>query len=211
MALTIRLEQEQDRGTVEALTREAFWNLYVPGASEHLVLHNLRGSDGFIHDLDFVAELDGMLVGNIVYTRSNILDASGRRHGVATFGPVSVLPVWQNRGIGSALIRHSLAAAAALGHTAVVIYGHPEYYGRFGFVGGKQYGIAASDGRYMKALLAKELHNGALQDVSGRFIEDPAFAVTESALEAFDAQFPHKEKAETDSQKAFAILASALA
>ena len=69
MNLIIRHEQKNEYRTVEELIREAFWNLYVPGCSEHFCLHNMRDSSDFIPELDFVAELDGKIIGNIVYTR----------------------------------------------------------------------------------------------------------------------------------------------
>ena len=211
MALEIRLEREEDHNAVEELTREAFWNVYVPGASEHFILHNLRKTEAFIRELDFVAIKDGMLAGNIVYTRSMIKDPEGTAHEMVTFGPLSVLPALQRQGVGAALLRHSQTAAAGMGFKATVIYGHPEYYGKFGFTSGKAYGICSADGRYLKALQVKEHYKGALRGISGRFFEDPVFAFTETALEAFDARFPHKEKAVTETQKEFVRLSNALA
>ena len=35
--LVVRLEQKDDYREVENLTREAFWDVYRPGCSEHLV------------------------------------------------------------------------------------------------------------------------------------------------------------------------------
>lgn len=48
MKITIRQEEEKDYAYVENMTREAFWDVYQPGASEHFVLHKLRKSDCFI-------------------------------------------------------------------------------------------------------------------------------------------------------------------
>jgi hypothetical protein len=55
MEIELRPEEEKDFETVENLTREAFWNFYVPGCDEHLLIHNLRKSKDFIRELDFVA------------------------------------------------------------------------------------------------------------------------------------------------------------
>ena len=211
MTLEIRPERKDEYEAVEELTREAFWNLHVPGASEHFLLHNLRNSEAFIDELDFVAIKDGKLAGSIVYSRSLIEDASGAAHEVITFGPLSVLPAMQGRGIGAALVRHSQAIAAGMGYKATVIYGHPDYYARFGFVRGKEYGICAADGRYLKALLAREHFAGALRGIKGKLREDSAFAFDEAALAAFDARFAPKEKAVTETQKEFAVLSNAVA
>ena len=68
--LTIRLETEKDYRAVEELTREAFWNVYKPGADEHYYVHQMRKLPDFIPELAFVLELDGKIVGNIMYTRA---------------------------------------------------------------------------------------------------------------------------------------------
>ena len=69
MNMIIRNEKEEDYRAVEELTREAFWNLYVPGCAEHFVLHSLRNSRDFIPELDFIAEKEGQIVGQIAYSR----------------------------------------------------------------------------------------------------------------------------------------------
>ena len=211
MPMDIRLEREDERQAVEELTRDAFWDLYAPGASEHCIVHALRQSKAFIPELNSVAVKDGRVVGHIMYTRSIVRDALGTAHDVTSFGPLSVLPALQGRGIGSALIRHTQKLAADMGFRATVIYGHPDYYGRFDFVCGKRHGICAGDGRFLKALLVREHYAGALRDISGAFYEDSAFSVAPADLEAFDARFPFREKTVTESQKEFALLASALA
>ena len=49
--LTIRLETEKDYKAVEELTREAFWNVYKPGADEHYFVHMMRNHPDFIPEL----------------------------------------------------------------------------------------------------------------------------------------------------------------
>ncbi len=67
----------------------------------------MRKADSFIAELDIVAQVNGKIVGNIVYTKAKILDDSGVNHNVITFGPISVLPAFQGKGIGSNLIEHT--------------------------------------------------------------------------------------------------------
>ena len=59
----IRLETSKDHTEVEYLVRESFWNVYRPGCLEHYVLHCLRNDPAFIHELDFVMERDGVIIG----------------------------------------------------------------------------------------------------------------------------------------------------
>ena len=51
--LTIRLETEKDYRAVEELTREAFWNVYKPGADEHYYVNQMRNHPAFIPSLAF--------------------------------------------------------------------------------------------------------------------------------------------------------------
>jgi putative acetyltransferase len=208
MNMIIRNEKEQDRRVVEELTREAFWNLYVPGCTEHYVLHNLRKSRDFIPELDFVAEREGQILGNIVYSRGIIKTQQGAEKEVICFGPVSVLPAFQKQGIGSALINHTIDLAKAMKYPAIFIYGDPRYYSRFGFRCAEKYDIKTADGKFAVALLALELKQGALSNMAGRFFESPAFESDPEKFAEFEAQFPDKEKAEKDSQLEFKVLAS---
>lgn len=208
-ALILRGAKPGDFRATEELTRAAFWNRYAPGCVEHYLLNILRGAPAFIPALDLVAELDGRVAGSIVYTKAQILPAGGCPYDVICFGPVAVRPECQNKGVGAALIRHSLARARALGHRAVFIYGDPGYYARFGFVAAEGYGIGSADGMYADALQALELVPGALAGIAGRFVEDAVFEIDEAAAQAFDEGFPPWElRADTPSQQKFRALAS---
>ena len=206
--LTIRNEQKEDYRTVEQLVREAFWNLYVPGCNEHFILHNLRRSNDFVPELDFVAQREGQIVGQIVYTRGIIKREGAEDKEVIAFGPVSVLPVFRRRGIGSALITHTIALARDMAYPAICIYGDPRYYSRFGFRCAEKYDIKTADDKFAVALQVLELRQGALSNVFGRFIESAAFAVDETEFAQYDSTFPSKEKKETESQREFRLLAS---
>lgn len=208
MDLIIRNEQISEYRTVEELTREAFWNVNFPGCVEHYCLHNMRGSSDFIPELDFVAELNGRPVGNIVYTHGKIINNRGETHKVISFGPISVLPPYQRQGIGSALIKYSLDKAKSLGFIAIFIYGDPRYYHRFGFRCAERYDVTTSEGKYAVALLAMELIPGALREISGRFIESEVYKVDEKDFQKYENTFSPKDKAVTESQAEFKILAS---
>ena len=208
MDIKLRNEKKNDYRVVEELTREAFWNLYVPGCSEHLVLHNLRQHPDFIPELDFVAEKEGKIVGHIVYSRGTLIDPQGSKKEVVGFGPVSVLPSLQKQGIGSLLINHTINLARGMGYPAIFIYGDPRYYSRFGFHCAEKYDIKTADGYYAVALQALELKTGALNSLTGRFMESGAYTVDETRLAEFEVTFPHKEKTETESQREFRVLAS---
>lgn len=182
------------------ITREAFWNVYKPGCDEHLVLHKLRESTSYIADLDLVALDDDRLVGHIISTRARVVAADHSSHEVLCLGPVSVLPQLQKSGVGSKLIWHTLNLAREAAYRGVILFGNPEYYHRFGFVNAEQYHITTKDGQNFEPFMALELQPSSLSEVSGKFFEDPFFIVEDAELEAFEKQFPYKEKLVTDTQ-----------
>lgn len=198
--ITLRPETERDYRAVEQLTRDAFWDIYKPGCDEHLLAHKLRGAKAFLHELDYVAEQDGRIVGNIMYSAARVVDDNGYARPVLVFGPLSVLPACQGQGIGSALVWHTLDIAQKAGHPAVIIFGNPDFYHRFGFKSADQFGITTRDGANFDAFMALPLYEGALNGITGRFYEDDIFQVDPLELAEFDKVFPYREKHVTDTQ-----------
>ena len=94
----IRKETKADYETVEALIRRSFYNLYIPGCVEHYLVRRMRNHEDFIRELDFVIELEGEIIGNIMYTKSRLTDESGREKEIVTFGPVCIAPEYQRKG-----------------------------------------------------------------------------------------------------------------
>lgn len=204
MNITIRREQPDDYRTTEEVTREAFWNLYCPGANEHYLVHTLRKHPDFMPDLSFVIELDGRLVGSIFYTRSKVVQENSGGVDVVSFGPVSIHPDFHRKGLGRALITHSIQAAKDSGQRAIIIGGFRYHYEPYGFVGAKKYGIAMPDGKYYTGIMALPLFEGALDDAQGQVHFSAALYPDESGLDAYDATFPEKERRVLPCQEKFA-------
>ncbi len=194
MKISIRLENDNDFKNVENMTREAFWDLYKSGCEEHLIVHKIRTTNSFIKELDFVACDKEKIVGNIIYSKAKVINDNNEEFEVLCMGPLSVLPSYQSQGIGTLLMKHSIQAAKTLGYNAVVIFGNPNYYHRFGFENAKRYNIQTSQGDNFEAFMALELYEGSLEGISGRFYPDPVFEIDKNELTIFDKQFPYKEK-----------------
>lgn len=85
-------------------------------------------------------------------------------------GPLAVDASCRSLGIGAALMKHTLAAAAARGHGAVILRGDPAYYGRFGFTAGKTGELTLPGPFEPERLLAVELRDGALDGAHGMIV-----------------------------------------
>lgn len=191
--LLLRPEAKSDYRTVEELTRDAFWDVFQPGCDEHLVLHLLRNHPDFIPALSFVAEQNSEIVGHVAYSHAAIVQADGTRLPVVTPGPLSVRPDCKKTGVGTALMRHTLARAREMRAVGVVLCGWPDYYPRFGFRPAGDFGITDRDGHSPVHLQALPLAADTLP--AGVFAESEVFfAVTPARLDAFDASFPPREK-----------------
>jgi putative acetyltransferase len=80
--------------------------------------------------ISLVAEAGGKVVGHIAFSPATIADGSLNWYGL---GPISVLPAYQQQGIGKALMREGLLRLKAVGAKGCVLAGDPGYYERFGF------------------------------------------------------------------------------
>ena len=195
--ITIRPETESDDRAVENLTREAFWNVYRPGCMEHYVLHCYRDDPAFVPELDLVMELDGTLIGHIMYARSEIACSDGRALPIMTFGPISIAPEYKRQGYGKCLLDYSMEKAKEMGAGALAITGNILFYGKSGFVPAKSKGIRYADDPDASYLLIKELTPGFLSGISGTYKDPEGYFVCErdpDGFAQFEATFPEKEK-----------------
>ena len=211
IAIRIENETQGDFEEVEALTRKAFWNVNVPGCEEHYLAHILREHEDFIPELDFVAKTaDGNIVGNVMYTKAKLIGEAGKEMQVLTFGPLSVHPDYQRRGIGKRLLEHSFQKAEALGYGVIVIFGDPGNYVARGFQSCQKFRVSATDGKYPAAMLVKELREGVLGCGKWVYRESSAYAYDNADAAEFDRRFEPVKKEWQPSQEIFYILSHAV-
>jgi putative acetyltransferase len=124
----IRDERPEDAAAIASLARAAFRNLPFSG-NEAEIVERLR-ADGDL-TVSLVAEnLDHAIVGHVAFSSVAISDGSMGWYGL---GPISVIPLRQRAGIGSALAEAGLARLRRLGAAGCVVLGDPKYYTRLGF------------------------------------------------------------------------------
>jgi len=207
--IMIRNEQKEDWDIVEKITREAFYNLYVPGCVEHYLVHIMREHEDFIPELDFVIERNGDVIGNIMYTKAKLIDENGNEKEILTFGPVSVHPAYQRMGYGKMLMEHSFQTAIQLGYDTIVIFGSPSNYVSRGFKCCKKYNVCIENGKYPAAMMVKELIPHALDSHTWSYHDSPVMAISEEEAERYDATLEPMEKKYLPSQDEFYIMSQA--
>lgn len=204
--IKIRNERKEDYETVEKMTRAAFYNLYVPGCVEHYLVHIMRKHEDFIPELDFVLELDGRIIGNIMYTKAGLVDEAGKRKEVLTFGPVCIAPGYQRMGYGKLLLEHSFQKAVELGYEAIVIFGSPANYISRGFQSCKKYNVCIENGKYPAAMMVKELIPHVLSGHKWIYQDSPVMAISEEEAQRYDDTLEKMEKKYQPSQDEFYII-----
>lgn len=193
----IRLETENDRRENEFLVREAFWNVYKPGCSEHYVLHVLRDDPAFVKELNFVMVQNGRLIGQNIFVRTVINADDGRVVDVLTMGPICITPDLQRMGLGRKLLDFTVEKARSMGFGAVLFEGNINFYGKSGFDYAEKFGIRyhdLPDGADQSFFLCKELKEGYLDGVTGVYQTPQGYYVPDDEMEEFDKNFPPKQK-----------------
>ena len=194
---TIRLEKQEDYRETENLVREAFWNIYRPGCSEHYVIHVLRDDPAFVKELDFVMEKNGRLIGQNMFMKTVIEADDGRAISVLTMGPIGITPPLKRKGYGKILLDYSLEKAAELGFGAVLYEGNIGFYGKSGFDYASRFGIRYHDlpeDADSSFFLCRELIPGYLDGITGVYQTPQGYYVDDADVEEFDRAFPHKVK-----------------
>lgn len=192
----IREERESDYYETELTVKRAFWNLHVPGCNEHYLDHLIRKSKDYLPELSRVAEVDGKVVGEILYVMSYVMDGD-KKTDVLTFGPLCVDPEYQNLGIGGRLLEETMEIARQKGYKAIIIYGGPYYYPRHGFKTCDNFGITTPDGENFDPFMGIELVKDGLKDVKGKFYEADVYEECNSNTEKsdeYDKKFPYMIK-----------------
>jgi putative acetyltransferase len=140
--MEIRRERAADRAAIRAVHNTAFGAGGDQDVVEARLVDQLRASRWWLPRFSLVALSDQGLVGHVVASRATLEPVGMPALGL---GPLGVIPAWQGRGVGSALMHAVLAAAEARDETLVGLVGDPDFYRRFGFRAAFQYRIQAPD------------------------------------------------------------------
>ena len=126
--IVIRDEMESDAAVITQVTVAAFETMEISNHTEQFIIEALRSAR--VLTLSLVAEVEGRVVGHIAFSPVAISDGTKNWYGL---GPISVLPEYQRRGIGKALMQEGLSQLKELNAKGCCLVGHPQYYRKFGF------------------------------------------------------------------------------
>ncbi len=126
--IVIRNETDADISAITEVTVAAFKTLEISNHTEQFIIEALRAAKALTVSL--VAELDGRVIGHVAFSPVTISDGTRDWYGL---GPVSVLPEYQRRSVGKALIREGLSRLKDLDAKGCCLVGHPDYYKKIGF------------------------------------------------------------------------------
>jgi putative acetyltransferase len=167
--MDIRCESSADYAAIAEVNILAFGQ-----ENEARMIEEIRCSQGYIPELSLVAEVDGTIVGHILFSYIDLIDQESLK--VLALAPLAVIPQFQRRGIGSALVQAGLEKANAIKEALVIVLGHPHFYTRFGFQPSVNYKITSPFQVPEDVFMVKPLQSYQ-EKYQGKVIYPPAFLV----------------------------------
>ena len=165
----IRQETAADHKAVYEVVKTALATAEHSDGNEQNLVNALRNSAAFLPELSLVAVVGSKIVGHILYTKVDIGGTTA-----LALAPLSVLPRFQQQGIGKALMQTGHDIARELGFSYSVVLGSPDYYPKAGYTPADRFGIVppfdVPDGHYMALKL-----NPHAPHCQGTVKYDPAF------------------------------------
>jgi len=161
MDVMIRSEKGNDFSEIKIINDLAFKQ-----TNEGLMVEKIRKNKEYIPELSLVAIVDKKIVGHILFFPVKIINDS-KINICLSLAPVAVHPDFQNRGIGSKLVKEGLKKSLEMRYSSVIVVGHPNYYPRFGFKPASLWNIRLAIEVPDEVFMAVELTNDSLKDCSG--------------------------------------------
>ena len=164
--MNIRAETDKDKTAIYNINQSIFET-----STEADLVDKLRVQAN--PTISLVAEEGGKILGHILFTPVSLTNHKELK--IMGLAPMAVLPEYQRKGIGAALVRAGLDQCKKIGFGAVVVLGHKSYYPRFGFFPAIRFGFSCEYDVPEDAFMCIELQKDYLQGVTGKISYHPAF------------------------------------
>ncbi len=156
--ISILKERPEDVEAVRRINEMAFCR-----EAEADVVDKLRESCPGL--LSLVASQGEEVIGHLLFSpatieEDKILEGMG-------LAPLAVLPEFQGKGVGSALVRAGIGMLKEMGCPFIIVLGHPGYYPRFGFQKASDMGIRCQWEVPDEAFMILILDQKAMMGISG--------------------------------------------
>lgn len=158
--MKIRQEQKSDHKKVYEINKQAFNQ-----EDESKLIEKIRVGENFVPELSLVAELDGEIVGHILFSKIKIVGKA--EYESLALAPMAVVPELQKQGIGGELVKAGLEIVRKLGFESVIVLGHKDYYPKFGFEKASKWGVKCPFEVPDEAFMAIELVEDSLKGKAG--------------------------------------------
>jgi predicted N-acetyltransferase YhbS len=178
MEISIRPEEPKDYDTIAEVIKAAFKKEPKSDHDEQDLVARLRKTDDYLNELSLVAfdddDKNDKLIGHIMVSKSKIIDKD-QEHLSLTLAPLSILPDYQKKGVGTKLVIEAILLAKQAGYESMNVLGQPDYYPKFNFKPAQDFNIKVDFKTPKNALMVLELQDNALKNVSGTIKYSPAF------------------------------------
>lgn len=136
--MIIRKEKKEDYNKIKELVYNSFKMAKHSDGKEHILVEKLRSGYSYINELSLVAEIDGNIVGYIMFTKAYV-----DKYEVLVLAPLAVSEDFQKKGIGSKLVIKAHKIAKDLGYKYSFVLGDPLYYSKFNYIKACNIGVIA--------------------------------------------------------------------
>ena len=167
--MVIARERKEDFDELYAFIKTAFSTAEVADGNEQEFVNAIRNSENYIPELTLTAKEKGEIIGFIMLSKTELL-LDGKKSAALNLGPVAVKRELRGKGVGSALMRESLARAKELGWESVFLAGNPKFYSRFSFFPAADYGVKCNvpvPEELLPNIMVLELKAGEIADKRG--------------------------------------------
>ena len=156
--MLLRFEKKEDIKGIHSVHVESFET-----DQEAKLVDDLRLGD--LDLISLVAEENQKIIGHLLF--SPVFLDSNIKIKMMGLAPLAILPTYQNRGIGTLLVRKGLDVCVQKKIQSIVVLGDPKFYSRFGFESSVNYSIRSDFNVNPEVFQIKELEKGIFQGFAG--------------------------------------------